>query len=88
MRISDHASSAFQECLHELRSICSTREVLPNSYTLSASLLVNGLPSVPECVHEGTFDGSKVRIQRIRAYPKGDPQKLKKVHLDDTLPHV
>ena len=87
MCISGHTSPAFQEYLHELRNICGTKEVLPKSYTLSASLLANSLPSVPGCVHEGTFDGWKVRIQRIRAYPKGNPQKLKKVHFCDTFPH-
>ena len=79
MCISNHASPAFQEYLHELKNICGVKEVLPKSYTLSSSLLAIGLPSVSGCVHEGTFDGSKVRIQRVIMYPKGDPQVFKTV---------
>jgi len=73
MSISNHASPAFQEHLHELRYICAVNEVLPGSYTLSSSLLSIGLPSVSGSTHEGTFDGSKVRIRRVIMYPEGDP---------------
>ena len=30
-------------------------------------------------MYEGTLDGSRVRIQRVRTYPGGDPRKLKEV---------
>lgn len=69
--ISDPASVPFQESLHELRKICSVNEVLPKSCTLSDSLL--------GCVYEGVFDGSKVRIRRVRMDPKGSSQKVKEV---------
>ena len=69
--ISDRAIPVFQESLHELRKICGLRELLPKSWTLSESLL--------GCVYKGTFNGSKVRIRRIRAYSGGDPQKVKEV---------
>ena len=80
MSISNHASPAFQEYLHELKNICGIKEVLPKSHTLSSSLLAIGLPSVSGFVHEGTFDGSKVRIRRI-VYPEGDPQGFKMVRI-------
>ena len=79
MSISNHASSAFQEYLHELRNICGVNGVLPKPYTLSSSLLSIGLPSVSGSVHEGTFGGSKVRIRRVTMYPSGDPQTFKMV---------
>jgi len=78
--MSNHASPAFQEYLHELKNICGIKEVLPKSHTLSSSLLVIGLPSVSGSVYEGTFDGSKVRIRRI-VYPEGDPQEFKMVRI-------
>ena len=79
MSISNHASPASQEYLHELRNICGINEILPKSYTISSSLLAVGLPSVSGSVHEGTFDGSRVRIQRVKMYPEGDPQIFKMV---------
>ena len=69
--ISDHAGPIFRESLHELGKICGVKEVLPKSCTLSESLI--------GCVYEGTFNGSKVRVRRVRAYPGGDPQKAKEV---------
>jgi len=78
--MSNHASSAFQEYLHELKNICGIKEVLPKSHTLSSSLLAVGLPLVSGSVHEGTFDGSKVRIRRI-VHPEGDPQGFKMVRI-------
>ena len=61
----------FQEPLDELRRICGVKNVLPATCTLSDSLL--------GCVYEGTFNGSKVRIRRVRTHSKGDPQKAKEV---------
>lgn len=69
--ISDHKILIFQESLQELGRICGVKQVLPKSCALSKSLL--------GCVYEGTFNGSKVRIRRIRTYPGGDPQKVKEV---------
>jgi len=71
MSISNHASSAFQEYLHELKNVCGINGVLPKSHTLSSSL-----PPVSGCVREETL---KVRIQRVRMHPDGDPQMFKKV---------
>ncbi|KAF9789397.1 kinase-like domain-containing protein [Thelephora terrestris] len=69
--ILNHATPAFQESLHELGKLCGTKEVLPKSSILSESLL--------GCVYEGTFNGSKVRIRRVRIYPGQDPRKVKEV---------
>ena len=57
--------------LEELKKICGVENVLPNTCTLSDSLL--------GCVYEGTFNGSKVRIRRVRTHSKGDPQRVNEV---------
>ena len=49
--------------------MCGVKEVLPKSCTLSDSLL--------GCVYEGTYNGSKARIRRVKMYPKGEPQTIK-----------
>ena len=71
MGTSDHPSPAFQEPLQELKRLCSANEVLPKAFTLEESLM--------GCVYEGTFDGSKVRVRRVRPHPEGDPRKAKQV---------
>lgn len=67
--ISDHGKSVFQETLRELKRICGIKEVLPKSCTFAESLL--------GCVYEGTLNGSKVRIRRIRIGPEQDSRKVK-----------
>ena len=69
--ISDRVAPVFQESLYELREMCSVKDVLPKSWTLSEPLL--------ECVYKGSFNGSKVRVRRVRMYSGGDPQKAKEV---------
>ena len=69
--ISDRTSVLFRRSLQELRNICSIKEALPKSCILRESLL--------GCVYEGTFDGTKVRIRRVKMCPRGDPQRVKKV---------
>lgn len=71
VEIPDHATSVFQESLRELRKICGVQEVFPESWTLPGSLLGS--------VYEGTFNGSRVRIRRVKMYSGGDPQKIKEV---------
>ena len=66
----------FQEYLHELENICSTKVVLPKSCTVPDSLLDVGLLSASGYVYEGTLGGSKVRIQRVRIHPERDHQKV------------
>ena len=75
--ISDCAIPVFRDCLRELKNICGDKEVLPKPWTLSESLL--------GCVYKGTFNGSKVRIRRVRMHSGGDPRKVKEVC---TLCHV
>ena len=53
--------------------------MLPESCTLLGTLDVS-LPSASGYVYEGTLDGSKVRVQRVRLCPEGDPRKVKEVH--------
>ena len=69
--MSDRAAPVFQDFLLELREICGVKEVLPKSWNLSESLLGR--------VYKGTFNGSKVRIRRVRTYAGGDPRKVKEV---------
>jgi len=77
--ISNPASLAFQESLHELGKICGIKELLPKSCILSGSLLDISLPSTSGRACEGTLDGSRVRVKRVISYPEGDPQKAKEV---------
>ena len=69
--ISDRATPIFQESLCELSKICGLKEVLPKSWELSESRL--------GCVYKGTFNGSKVRIRRVRMHPGRDTRKVKEV---------
>ena len=71
MGTQDHPSPAFREPLNELKRLCSASKVLPKSFTLP-ELLVG-------CVYEGTFNGSRVRIRRVRPHPRGDSQKVEEV---------
>ena len=77
IEISDRTSILFRRSLQELRNICGVKEALPKSCALQESLL--------GCVYEGTFDGTKVRVRRVKTYPGGDPRKVKEVC---TLCHV
>ena len=69
--VSDGTNVLFRESLHELRKMCGIKHVLPKACTLTESLL--------ECVYEGIFDGSKVRVRRVRMRPGGDPVEAKEV---------
>ena len=58
--------------------------ILPTSYTLSSSVL--GIGRQPTAsggsgdLYEGTLDGSRVCIKRIRIYSRGGPGDVAKVH--------
>ena len=69
--IPDRTSVLFRRSLQDLRKICGVNDVLPESCTVPESRL--------GCVYEGTLDGSKVRIRRVRVRPGGDSQKAKEV---------
>ena len=75
----DPSGPAFRKCLRELRSICGVGGILPTSYILPPHHLNVG--SEPFGFgewgdeYEGTLDGSRVCVQRIRVYPREDPQK-------------
>ena len=57
--------------LEGLKELCDAKGVLPKSYELSESLF--------ECVYEGFFNGSRVRIRRVRVCEGVDPRKVKEV---------
>ena len=82
----DPSSPGFQQCLHELRDICGTGGILPTSYTLSSSHLnIDPEPFVSGGygdMYEGTLDGSRVCIKRVRVYVKDSRQKGAKVCSD------
>ena len=64
-------------CLHELRNICGTKELLPTPYELSLdhlSTTSNPVVSGYCDVYQGTFRNSRVCIQRVRTYTLGSPQ--------------
>ena len=76
------SSYASRKCRRELRTICGARGILPTSYTLSSDLL-NISPDPFAAggygdVYEGTLDGSRVCVKRVRVYHDG-PQRVSKV---------
>ena len=79
----DPSGPAFRKCLRELRNRCSAGGILPTSYTLSPHLLNVGSEPFASGgrgdVYEGTLDGSRVCIKRVKVYTQGDPQKAARV---------
>ena len=79
----DPSGPAFRKCLRELRSRCGTGGILPASYILpSRRLNVGSEPFAAGAygdVYEGTLDGSRVCIKRIRMYNPDGPQKAARV---------
>ena len=77
----DPPTAASQKCLHELRTICGARGILPTSYTLSSNhLSVSPNPFAAGWygdVYEGTLDGSRVCIRRVRVYQEGSQRATK-----------
>ena len=79
----DPSTAASRKILRELRTICGVRGMLPTSYTLSSDLL-NISPDpfaagVYGDVYEGSLDGSRVCIKRVKAYVQDGPQKAARV---------
>ena len=81
----DPSSSTFRRCLRELRHICGTRTILPTSYTFSSQRLGIGHRPVASGgsgdVYEGTLDGSKVCVKRVRVYSRDGQTKSTKVRV-------
>lgn len=77
------ASSASWECLRVLRWICGSRGILPESYTLPDTHLITSSHPVASGavadIYEGTLNGRKVCVKRIRVYSKGDQRGVQKV---------
>ena len=63
---------------------------LPTSYTLSSSLLnIDRRPVAsggPGDVYEGTLNGSKVCVKRIRVYSEDGPEKATRVRYPVVFP--
>ena len=89
------SSTASRKCQRELRTICGARGILPTSYTLSSDhLSISPDPFAAGGygdVHEGTLDGLKGCIKRVRVYQEG-PQRATKVqyrsHLSPRSPSL
>ena len=79
----DPFSPASRKCLRELRTICSSRVILPPSYALPSRLLeINSVPFASGGsgdVYKGSLDGSSVCVKRIRVYTKDVLQTAAKV---------
>ena len=79
----DPSGPASRKCLRELRNRCGAGGILPTSYTLSPHLLNVGSEPFASGgrgdVYEGTFDGSRVCVKRVKVYTQGDPQKAVRV---------
>ena len=79
----DPSGPASRKCMRELRSVCSANGILPTSCTLVSRLLdIRPEPSASGGygeVYEGTLDGSRVCIKRVKAYTNDPPEKALKV---------
>ena len=79
----DSSKAAFRKCLRELRTICGTGTILPTSYTLSSHLLSVSPDPVAlggyGDVHEGTLNGSRVCVKRMRVYAEHGSKEAAKV---------
>ncbi|KAF9644868.1 kinase-like protein [Thelephora ganbajun] len=85
----DPAGHGFRKCLRELRHICGARTILPTSYALSSSLLIiSGQPVASGSsgdLYEGTLNGSKVCVKRVRVYSRDDPTKHTKTFYQEAV---
>ena len=73
-----------QQCLHKLQAICGHHAILPSSYIASGEIARLGdgpiaLSAIAD-VWEGTHDGKKVIVKRLRV-PLSDKQAFKKVRV-------
>jgi hypothetical protein len=59
-----------RRCLHKLQAICGRHKILPSSYNIFGDLTINDDDPVASGgfsdVWEGTYDGKKVCIKRLR----------------------
>jgi hypothetical protein len=77
------SSSAFRKCLRELKNLCGTRGIIPTSCTpLSQLLDISPKPFASGGygdVFEGTLNGSKICVKRVRVYSRDPPEKAMNV---------
>ena len=75
------SSATSRKCQRELRTICGARGILPTSYTISSYLLNICDPFAAGehgDVYEGTLDGVRVCVKRVRV-DQGGSQRTSKV---------
>ena len=79
----DASGPAFRKCLRELKTVCGTGGILPTSYTLLSHLLDIGPEPFTSGgfgdVYQGTHNGSRVCIKRVRSYTSDDPKSAARV---------
>jgi hypothetical protein len=79
----DPTIPVFRKCLGLLGWVCGTRGLLPKSCTISGTRLNTGdqpfASGALADMHEGILNGSKVCVEKVRMYSKGDPRKVNRV---------
>ena len=73
--------------------MCGARGILPTSCTISDSSIFNtsDRPFASGALadtYEGSLNGSKVRVERVRMYSNGEPQRVKRVRHMPIFPRV
>ncbi|KAF9789353.1 kinase-like domain-containing protein [Thelephora terrestris] len=85
----DPSEATSRKCLRELRNICGTKGILPESYTLSSHLLdIRDEPFASGGhgeVYKGTHDGTGVCIKRLRVYAKDGLEKVMKAFCHEAV---
>ncbi|KAF9643029.1 kinase-like protein [Thelephora ganbajun] len=80
----DHSASG--KCLHELRTICGNKAILPASYTLADDQInVDSPPFVQGVMHKGTLDGLDVCVKRVWVFAQGNPQATAKIFCQEVV---
>ena len=66
--------------------------ILPTSHILSSSILDVGHQPVASGgsgeIYEGTLNGSRVCVKRVRIYSEDGPDKMTRVHFNAITPSV
>ncbi|KAF9789481.1 kinase-like protein [Thelephora terrestris] len=85
----DPAGPGFRRCLRQLRNTCGARMILPKSYTPASQSLAVGAQPVASGgsgdVYEGTLNGSKVCVKRVRMYLTKGPEEATKTLYQEAI---
>jgi len=80
----DPTGPTFLRCQSELRTVCSTWEMLPTSYMIPSTLLNASAKPVSSGnfaeIYEGTLKGSKICVKQARISSKDSSQTALEVH--------